>query len=43
MKAYSINVLNEDPRKVMPETYIINLPEKGNSKLILDHEEFITF
>ena len=43
MKAYSINILNEDPNKIMPETYIINLPEKGNSKLILEHEEFIAF
>jgi hypothetical protein len=43
MKTYSNNVLNEDPRKVMPETYIINLPEKGNSKQILEHEEFLDF
>lgn len=43
MKAYSINVLNEDPLKVMPETYIINLPEKGSNKLILEDEEFMIF
>ena len=43
MKDYAIKELNEDPWKVMPETYIIDLQDKMNSKYVLEHEEFKEF
>jgi len=44
MKAYSQDVLGEDPKKVMPETYIVDLPEKmQGGRYVLEHEEFQAF
>jgi len=37
-------VLGEDPAKVMPETYIVDLPEKmQGGRYVLEHEEFQAF
>ena len=43
MKDYAINISKEDPWDVMPETYIVELKEKMDSKYILEHEEFKEF
>jgi hypothetical protein len=32
MKDFAINVLNEDPWKVMPQTYILDVYNKTKSK-----------
>jgi hypothetical protein len=43
MKSYAINVTNESPWAIMPETYIVELnsSSSGTSKNnILEHEEF---
>ena len=41
MSAYAKDVLKENPAMVMPETYIVEL--EGNSRNILEHEEFLAF
>jgi len=43
MKRYSTEIANEDPMKMMPETYIVDLPEKMCASKILEHEEFKAF
>ena len=44
MKAYALDVLNDDHWKVMPETYIVELPaEKCSAKFVFEHEEYLEF
>ena len=43
MNAYAIKVLQEPPKTIMPETYIVDLPEKMKGSYILEHEEFKAF
>ena len=44
MNQYAIEVLGEDPSKIMPETYIVDLPDKPTpAQAVLDHEEFNKF
>ena len=44
MKAYALDITNENPWDIMPETYIVELPaEKCSSKYVFEHEEFRQF
>lgn len=43
MAQYAMKVLQEPPSSIMPETYIVDLPEKMKGSYILEHDEFKAF
>ena len=43
MEQYAKNVSKEDPKDIMPETYIVDTKDCKNPQAILQHKEFKNF